>query len=540
MNHVPKSKVEEFYGRLKRQIVMSELLPGQQLTELELANALGCSQSTVREVLLRLQDDGLIVRQGYRGTSVTSVSSTEVRLLLDLRMTLEVEAVRRAMPTLLPEHVEHLKELVRDMERAANANDEHRLFEIDLEFHTYLFLLANMPVLVPILTRCSILGFRNKIALTNMPRTLLESARRHWKIIDALEAGNLGEVIHVLRHHVRSIKDMDSGHEPVEPTQEEMSSSMRTVYTHLLQENGDLPDITTRPIEQGRAQFATINTRWNSIDDTLVSLEEFSIPANPVAAAATPSIPAIRITPKGAAPETLNHLLYIHGGGWVFGTIASHRGAMARLARMAGCAVIGIEYAQPPAFPFPSPLNDCTWSWRWLRANVKTSGSWYAGGDSSGANLTLAMMLDLRNTGEIAPDAALLFYGVFDSEHTTESHRLYGQGDFGLTTARMAWYRDLYLSGDRRNENNPRVSPLRADLSGLPPLLVTAAGLDPLRDDSVRLAQKLSMTNTRFNFKTYPGVIHGFMQMASVLPEAQEAFSDAAAFLQSQNTFRKT
>ena len=171
---------------------------------------------------------------------------------------------------------------------------------------------------------------------------------------------------------------------------------------------------------------------------------------------------------------------------------------------------------------------------------MATAGAWYAGGDSSGANLTLAMMLDLRNTGEITPDAAMLFYGVFDADHATESHRLYGQGDFGLTTARMVWYRDLYLAGDRRNEDNARVSPLRADLSGLPPLLVTAAGLDPLRDDSVRLAQKLSTTDTRFDFKTYPGVIHGFMQMASVLPEAQEAFSDAAAFLQSQKSFRKT
>ena len=330
MNHVPKSKVEEFYGRLKRQIVMSELLPGQQLTELELANALGCSQSTVREVLLRLQEDGLIARQGYRGTSVTSVSPAEARILLELRMRLEVEAVRIAMPALLPEHIDRLKELVRGMEEAADANDEYRVFEKDQEFHIYLFQFANLPVLTPILTRCSILGFRNKISLTDMPRTLQESAHRHWKIVGALEAGYLDEVIHVLRHHVRSIKDTDSGHEPEAPTQADMTPSMHTVFQLLQQEDKGFPDITTLSVEQGHKQFAAINTRWNAIDDTRFTLEHFSIPANPVAAVATPPIPAVRITPKGSVPETLNHILYIHGGGWVFGNIASHRGASGR------------------------------------------------------------------------------------------------------------------------------------------------------------------------------------------------------------------
>ena len=127
--------------------------------------------------------------------------------------------------------------------------------------------------------------------------------------------------------------------------------------------------------------------------------------------------------------------------------------------------------------------------------------------------------------------AAALFYGVYGPNEDTESYRLLGSGEFGLSTERMAWYRRHYLSGPAGDAHDPRHAPLLADLSGLPPLFVTAAGLDPLRDDSTALAQRLARTNTPFEFKLYEGVVHGFMQMGSMLPEARTAFSDAAAFL---------
>jgi acetyl esterase/lipase len=143
------------------------------------------------------------------------------------------------------------------------------------------------------------------------------------------------------------------------------------------------------------------------------------------------------------------------------------------------------------------------------------------------------MMLDLRHAGEPLPDAALLFYGVFAANHQTESHLRCGQGQFGLSTEKMAWYRAHYLSGTRRDAADPRVSPLFADLEGLPPIFMNAAGLDPLRDDSLLLAQRLAQASVPCQLKVVDGVVHGFMQMSSELPEALAAFQDAAAFTRS-------
>jgi acetyl esterase len=100
----------------------------------------------------------------------------------------------------------------------------------------------------------------------------------------------------------------------------------------------------------------------------------------------------------------------------------------------------------------------------------------------------------------------------------------------------MAWYRGHYLSGERTDAADPRVSPLHADLSGLPPLLVTGAELDPLYDDSVALAQRLALTDTPYEFRRYAGVNHGFMQMSAELPEARKAFEDADAFLRGRRS----
>ena len=161
-------------------------------------------------------------------------------------------------------------------------------------------------------------------------------------------------------------------------------------------------------------------------------------------------------------------------------------------------------------------------------------------GDSAGANLALAMMIDLRNAGEPLPDAALLFYGVYTNDHTSASHRRCGSGDFGLSSVKMAWYRQHYLAGvkdpkdAKAAEEDPRVSPLFADLSGLPPLLVTGAELDPLYDDSTALAKRLADTDTPYEFRRYAGMNHGFMQLGSELAEARQAFEDAAAFLRAR------
>lgn len=508
--------------------MLAKLLPSQQLVELELADTMRCSQTTVREALLRLQEDGLIVRNGYRGTVVSPVSASEAQECLTIRARLEARAARQSSSRLDPERLDALRDGVRKMEAAAARNDEYALFESDQEFHRVLFRAADLPALLPILERCSLYSHRFKMTQSTAVRTLAETASRHWKIIEALERQDADEVERIVFHHVISVIGDPPPDVVASPKRSEphMSATMEAIFKRVQYEDGQLPNLLELPLPQARAQFEQVNARWNRIEQSRYAIERFSIPGP------THDLPALRIARKGDGRS--GTLLYLHGGGWVFGSTATHLGAMAQLAERSGLTLIGIDYGLAPEAPFPAGLNDCAWAWRWLSAQkdaLRLPAPWFIAGDSSGANLALALMLDLRNAGEPLPVAALLFYGVYTPDHTTESHRLCGQGQFGLTTEKIVWYRNHYLRGERNDPLDHRASPGYADLTGLPPLFVNAAGLDPLRDDSVQLAQRLARVGVPFEFKVYEGVIHGFMQMSRELPEAMTAFKDAATFI---------
>ena len=535
-------RADDVYAWLKRRIMLSHYAPGQAVAELEVAAQMGCSQGTVREAMLRLQEDGLIVRQGYRGTVVTPVSPTEGALFLKLRAQIETEALRVSVPRLQAGHLDALSALVRQMEAAAEAGDEYLLFDLDQRFHVALFQHADLPSLVPVLTRCSLYNHRNKIALDVAPRTLAETARRHWAIVAALATGDAGEAERVLGHHIRSVTGDDEpgtqGRPAAVDARPRMTPALDALWRRVQAEDAHLPDITRLPLGQARPQFEAVNRRWNAQlpRGTAARTEAFTLPAPPrPGRAAGVGLGAVRVRPPGRRGTERGTIVHLHGGGWVFGSNDTHLGAMARLAERTGFEVIGIDYGLAPEHPFPHGLNDCAWAWRWLRTQPQAQRGrpWVLAGDSAGANLALALAIDLRHAGEPLPDAALLFYGVYDADHDTASHRRCGDGSFGLSTAKMAWYRTHYLAGGARADD-PRVSPLRASLRGLPPLLVTAAELDPLHDDSAALAARLAEAGTPFEFRRYAGLHHGFMQMAAALPEADAAFDDAATFLRAR------
>jgi acetyl esterase/lipase/DNA-binding GntR family transcriptional regulator len=530
----------DVYGWLKRRIMLSHYAAGQSVAELDVAAQMGCSQGTVREAMLRLQEDGLIVRQGYRGTVVTPVSDTEGPLFLSLRAQLETEALRRSVPRLTAAHIDALAALVRQMEHAADAGDEYALFELDQRFHVTLFQFAELPALVPVLMRCSLYNHRNKIALDVAPRSLAETAHRHWAIVAALKTGDVAEAERVLGHHIRSVvgDDQGSGSGVPRTAPPRMTPALEALWRRVQAEDAHLADVTQMPLDAARRQFDAVNRRWNAglPRSALARLERFTLPAPPRAGRSDgQGIAAMRVRPPGRRHAAAGTVLHLHGGGWVFGNNDTHLGAMVRLAERTGCEVVGIDYGLAPEQPFPHGLNDCAWAWRWLRAQGGSGAArpWFVAGDSAGANLALAMMIDLRHAGEPLPDAALLFYGVYDADHGTASHARCGDGSFGLSSAKMAWYRAHYLAGGS-SAADPRVSPLRAALAGLPPMFISAAELDPLHDDSTALAARLAEAGVSHEFKRYLGLHHGFMQMAGLLNEADQAFDDAAAFLRAR------
>jgi acetyl esterase len=158
------------------------------------------------------------------------------------------------------------------------------------------------------------------------------------------------------------------------------------------------------------------------------------------------------------------------------------------------------------------------------------AGSVVLAGDSAGANLALATALALRDWGESPVVRLMLFYGMYAPDFDTEAHRRYGGGDYGLTTERMRWFWEAYL-GDDGQAADPFAAPLRADLRGLPPALIIAAGCDCLRDDSLHLADRLHDAAVPHVLSRYDGVPHSFMQLSRAFAPAMTAIVEAAAVL---------
>jgi acetyl esterase len=233
-------------------------------------------------------------------------------------------------------------------------------------------------------------------------------------------------------------------------------------------------------------------------------------------------------------PGRLPLVVFVHGGGWTFGSVDTHGNEMRGLAAASGCAVLGFDYRLAPEHPFPAGLEDTLAAIAFAEAgalgeNVDAARLALAG-DSAGANLALAALLARRDAGATASRGAALFYGCFAPDFDTESHERLGDGAFMLSSERMRWYWRNFL-GAKSDATGSLAAPSRAELTGLPPLYLAAAGLDPLLDDTLELSRRLAHAGVAHRCDVVPGVIHGFLRMAAELPAAQTTLEAAGAFL---------
>jgi acetyl esterase len=290
----------------------------------------------------------------------------------------------------------------------------------------------------------------------------------------------------------------------------------------------DLPPYETLPAAEARAVSEERNRVWNDPIVPVARVEDRTIqgPRGPLRL----RIYDPRASAEGAAPC----LLYIHGGGWVICSLDTHDGVCRRLANAGGFVVVGLDYALAPELPYPHGLEDCAAALRWLRREGATigidPGRIAVAGDSAGANLALALCLTLREAGEEQPRAAGLVYGVYSDDHESPSHAAFGGGEYLLSTPTMRWFWDHYVP-DPARRRDPLVSPLYADLRGLPPLYVSAAEFDPLCDDSERLARRLIEVGVDLDWRLWRGVTHACFMMSPALPAADRQIADAAGFL---------
>ena len=196
------------FNALKRDIMLGVLPAGAALTELDLAAHFSCSQGTVREALLQLQEEGLVRRQGHRGTQVSECTEAEAVEMFRVRQQIECNGILRALQMPTRTLVADLKALFYKMLEAAAAGDELELASLDRDFHRRLFQDAQLPALDPILHRCLVHNHRFKISRSTSPRDLVATAQRHASIIDAVEAGDVGRACEALRHHIATIVDL--------------------------------------------------------------------------------------------------------------------------------------------------------------------------------------------------------------------------------------------------------------------------------------------------------------------------------------------
>jgi acetyl esterase len=231
------------------------------------------------------------------------------------------------------------------------------------------------------------------------------------------------------------------------------------------------------------------------------------------------------------AGATRPALVYFHGGGWVMGSRDVVDAPCRRLANLAGCVVVSVDYRLAPEHRFPTPVEDCFTATKHLAENAGAFGAdpqrVAVGGDSAGGNLAAAVALMARDRGLPPIAFQLLVYPATDCSLDTPSYRDHGEA-YALTRAAMAYYWDQYLAGPD-DRLNPYACPLRArDLRGLPPALVITAEFDPLRDEGEAYAERLRAVGVAAVAHRYDGMIHGFAHMAAHLDQGAQALRDAA------------
>ena len=239
--------------------------------------------------------------------------------------------------------------------------------------------------------------------------------------------------------------------------------------------------------------------------------------------------------PLGSAADArLAVLVYFHGGGFVIGDLDTHDVLCRQIANESGCAVVAVDYRMAPEHPFPAAVEDCIAATRWVHRQAAALGldatRLAVGGDSAGGNLAAVVSLAARDAGEPAIRFQLMIYPATDARCTAPSHRINGAG-YLLTSETIDYFMGHYFA-ERAHRADWRASPLlRGDLSNLPPSLVLTAGYDPLRDEGLAYAQRLSEAGNRATQVCFERQIHGFITMGRVIAEAHSAIALCAGEL---------
>lgn len=241
-------------------------------------------------------------------------------------------------------------------------------------------------------------------------------------------------------------------------------------------------------------------------------------------------VPAEQVTPHGWTPSDPT-VLYMHGGGYAIGSPQTHRELVARIALAAQARCVSIDYRLAPEHPCPAAVDDAIAAYRALLESGTPPGSIVFGGDSAGGGLAVATLLRLLTTDDPMPGAAVLLSPWVDMSCAGESIDRNAPYCY-LQRPAIELFARQYLQG--RPPQDPVASPVHADLSGLPPLLVQAGSAEALYSECVLLAERARAAGVNVTLQIGEGMVHVWQAFARILPEARAFIDDVGRFIRDQ------
>jgi monoterpene epsilon-lactone hydrolase len=240
------------------------------------------------------------------------------------------------------------------------------------------------------------------------------------------------------------------------------------------------------------------------------------------------SVLAMWIFPKGCVEDRV--ILYAHGGGFVGGSIYTHRKMVGHLAKAVGCRALMYEYAYSHQHKYPHQLNTAVTAYRWLLAQGIKAEHIAMAGDSAGVILTFGTLQRARDKGFPQPAAIMTISGWIDLDVTGKSYESNHQNDPFFNKESVSW-----LAGQILNEGGNRrdhyISPLYANLKGFPPIFMQAGADEALLDDTLMFAEQAKKVGIEVRVDVFPGMVHSFQMMAGRAPEADDAIARFAEWV---------
>ena len=270
---------------------------------------------------------------------------------------------------------------------------------------------------------------------------------------------------------------------------------------------------------------ATISEAREAFDQMATQLEPpADLTREPVDAG---GVPAEWIRAPGAADNGV--LIYLHGGAYAVGSVEAYLGLISRLSQASRTKALGVDYRLAPEHLFPAAVEDAVTAYRWLLSNGVGPARIAVAGDSAGGGLVMALLLSLRDAGDPLPAAGVCLSPWVDLECSGESMVTKAPLDPFIQKERIQARAQLYLGG--HEARTPLASPLYADLSGLPPLLIHVGSSETLLDDATRLAARAREAGVSVTLEVWDDMTHVWQLFAAMLPEGQQSIDGIGAFI---------